>query len=172
MPQTAVKNMRRQAFIVWSVSLFVVFAWTFVILLAPIAEANGFSSVSNSIYKSFSFLCHQMPERSFHLENHAFAVCSRCFGVYFGLLFGFVIYPFIRSIETTEPLPRFWLFLALIPMGVDFSLGFFEIWENTHLSRFVTGLILGTACAVFIVPAIVELAQLSSSKHQRKRLSR
>jgi uncharacterized membrane protein len=170
-PQITLKDIKRQAIKAWSIGFFLVFAWAFVILLAPFAEAAGFSSVSIPIYKFFSFLCHQMPERSFHLENHPLAVCSRCFGVYFGLLFGFVIYPFIRSIDTTEPLPRFWLFLALIPMGVDFSLGFFEIWENTHLSRFVTGLILGAACAVFIVPAIVELKQLLSSKHQRKRLS-
>ena len=90
--------------------------------------------------------------------------------VYFGLFFGFLIYPLIRRIEETEPFPRFWLFLAMIPMGVDWSLGFFEIWENTHLSRFVTGAILGTACGLFIVPALVELLQLLVSRRQGKKL--
>lgn len=171
-PLSAAEMMRRQAFIVWGFSSLAIFIWVFVIILAPIAEANSFNSISAPIYKFFGFLCHQIPERSLHLESHALAVCSRCFGVYFGLLFGFLIYPILRPIDTTEPLPRFWLFLALIPMGVDFSLNFFEIWENTHLSRFITGLILGTACAVFIVPAIVELRQLLSRKNQVKRLSR
>ncbi len=171
-PQVAVKKIRRRAFCVWSVFALLAAAWVFLILLAPIAEANNLTYLSIPIYKFFSYLCHQLPSRSFHLENHAFAVCSRCFGVYFGLVFGFVIYPFFRPIEEVEPLPRFWLFLALIPMGVDWTLGFFDIWENTHLSRFLTGLILGTACAVFIIPALAELAQLLSNKRQVKRLSR
>lgn len=158
-PQSAPETIRRRAFFVWSAASFVVAVWIFLILLAPIAEANGFSSVSSPVYKFFSFLCHQMPERSFHLENHAFAVCARCFGVYSGLLAGFAAYPIFRSIENIEPLPRFWLFLSIIPAAVDWSLGVFNIWENTHWSRFLTGFILGAACAFFIVPAIVEIAQ-------------
>ncbi|MBA3631503.1 MAG: DUF2085 domain-containing protein [Acidobacteria bacterium] len=171
-PQIAVKEIRRQAFFVCGVFALLVVVWFFLILLAPIAEANNLTHFSIPIYKFFSYFCHQMPSRSFHLENHAFAVCSRCFGVYFGLLFGFLVYPFFRRLEEIEPLPRFWLFLALIPMGVDWTLGFFDIWENTHFSRFLTGLILGTVCAVFIIPALVELAQLLSNKRQVKRLSR
>jgi len=57
-------------------------------------------------------------------------------------------------------------------MAVDWLLGFFEIWENTHLSRFLTGAILGTACAIFIIPALAEIFQLLSNKRQVKRLSR
>jgi uncharacterized membrane protein len=63
----------------------------------------------------------------------------------------------IRKVDEIEPLPRFWLFLAMIPIGIDWSLGVFGICENTHLSRFLTGLILGAACAIYIVPALVEI---------------
>jgi uncharacterized membrane protein len=65
--------------------------------------------------------------------------------VYFGLLLGFAIYPFWRNIDEIEPLARFWLFLSLIPISIDWSLTVFGIWENTHLSRLITGLILGLA---------------------------
>jgi uncharacterized membrane protein len=171
-PQFTLKDIRKQAFKAWGLGFALIFVWVAVILLAPLAEAGQMTGVSAPIYKFFSFLCHQMPERSFHLEHHPFAVCTRCFGLYFGLLAGFVVYPFFRSIEEVEPLPRFWLFLALVPMGVDWSLGFFEIWENTALSRFSTGLILGVTCAIFIVPALVELVRLLSKKSQLKRLSR
>ncbi len=171
-PQISIAKMRRQAFVVWSVFAFLAAVWVFIILLAPIAEANNLKGVSEPLYKFYGFICHQVPDRSLHIADHAFAVCSRCFGVYFGLFFGFIIYPFLRRIEETEPLPRFWLFLAMIPMAIDWSLGFFEIWKNTHLSRFLTGAILGTACAVFIVPALVEIFRLLSGKAQIKRLSR
>jgi uncharacterized membrane protein len=171
-PQIAVEKIRRQAFFVWSIFTVFVVAWVFLILLAPIADTYNLINISNPLYNFFSYLCHQIPSRSFHIENHAFAVCSRCFGVYFGLLFGFVIYPFLRPIEKSELLPRFWLFLAMIPMGVDWSLGVFDIWENTHFSRFVTGLVLGAACAIFIIPALIDISGLLSSKRQIKRLSR
>lgn len=170
-PQNFVEKRRRQAILVWGVFTILVFVWAFLTLLAPVAEANNYCAVSNPIYKFFSYLCHQMDSRSFHIRERPFAVCTRCFGVYFGLFFGFLLYPFLRRIEETEPLPRVWLFLALFPMAIDWSLGFFEIWENTQLSRFLTGAILGTACAVFIVPALVELFQLLSIKRKEKRLS-
>ena len=156
----------------WSAFALLVAAWGFLIVLAPLAEANNLTGVSNPIYKFFGFLCHQNPERSLAFGEHAFAVCTRCFGVYFGLFFGFIIYPFLRrSIEETEPLPRFWLFPAMIPMAIDWVLGVFGIWENTHLSRFLTGAVLGAACAVFIVPALIEIFGLLSSQRQVKRLS-
>lgn len=169
-PQIVLKGLKKQAWTVWSAAFVLIFAWVFLILLAPIAEANNFSGTSNPIYAFFSYLCHQIPSRTFHIDDHAFAVCSRCFGVYFGLLAGFVIYPFIRSIEDTEPLPRFWLFAAMIPMAIDWGLGAFDIWENTHLSRFITGFILGAACAFFIVPALVEIFRLLSRRRAEKPL--
>jgi hypothetical protein len=45
----------------------------------------------------------------------------------------------------------------MAPIGIDWSLGALGIWENTHLSRFLTGGLLGAACAVFIIPALVEI---------------
>jgi uncharacterized membrane protein len=170
-PQIVPQEIKRKARAAWSLGFAIAFVWLFVILLAPFAEALGWTSVSSPIYTFFSFLCHQIPSRTFHVESHAFAVCTRCFGVYLGLVLGFIIYPLFRPIEEIEPLPRIWLFLALVPMGVDWSLGFFEIWENTSLSRFLTGLILGAVCGIFIVPALVELVRLLSFKRQLKRLS-
>jgi uncharacterized membrane protein len=166
-PQTELKELRKRAFKAWAMGVALVSFWVFLILLAPIAQNLGWINLANPVYKFFSFLCHQQPERSLHIFEHHFAVCSRCFGVYFGLVFGFIIYPFIRKIEEIEPFPRIWLFLSLVPIGIDWSLGVFGIWENTHLSRFLTGLILGTACAVFIIPALVELAQLLANKRKR-----
>ena len=170
-PQNILERKRREAFAAWGIFGFPAAFLVSAILLAPVAEAHGLTFVSHPIYKFFSYICHQMPSRSFHLEDHSFAVCSRCFGVYFGLFGGFLVYPFFRRIEEIESLPRLWLFLALIPMGIDWSLGFFEIWENTHFSRFLTGLILGVMCAIFIIPAVVELVQLLADKWHVKRLS-
>lgn len=165
-PQAIAAGFRRQAVKVWAVASLLVFAWVFVILLAPVAKANGFNAIAAPIYGFFSYICHQMSNRSFHVEGEKFAVCSRCFGVYFGLLMGFLVYPLWRRIDEIEPVPRFWLFLSMIPIGVDWSLGVFGIWENTFLSRFVTGLILGVACATFLVPGLVEVTRNLSSRRR------
>ncbi len=160
-----------RAFKVWAIGFAIVVFWVLLIVFPPIAKASGVEQYSQIIYRFFSVLCHQMPERSFQIFDNQFAVCSRCFGVYFGLVFGFLVYPLFRKLEEIEPFPRFWLFLSLIPIGIDWSLGVFGIWENTHLSRFLTGLILGTACAVFIIPALVELGQFWFYKKQIKTIT-
>ena len=165
--QPLIAAMRRQAWKVWIIAFLVVLAWVFAIVLAPVAKANGVVGLSSPIYHFFSYICHQISVRSFHVGGEQFAVCSRCFGVYFGLLLGFAIYPLWRSVDEIEPLRRIWLFLSLIPISVDWSLTIFGIWENTHLSRFITGLILGVACSTFIVPALVEITRNLS----RRRLS-
>lgn len=149
--------MRRQAFWVWGAFSILVLAWVLTIVFVPVAASSGYESLSKAVYKFFSYICHQIPERSLHLAGHQLGVCSRCFGVYFGLFLGFAVYPLWRKVEDIDPLPRFWLFLSMIPIGIDWSLGIFGIWENTHLSRFITGLILGFACATYIIPALVEI---------------
>ena len=158
-PQSAFSALTRQAWKAWTVGLIAVAFWVLLILLPPIAKANGLTDISTPLYHFFGFLCHQIPNRSFFIAGEPFGVCSRCFGVYLGLAVGFAIYPLWRSLVEIEPIPKFWLFLSLIPITIDWSLTVFHIWENTYLSRFITGLILGIACASYIVPAIVEITR-------------
>lgn len=153
------ERFRRQAFKVWLIGGAVVLVWVLLILLAPLAKANGFTQISAPLYHFFSYLCHQLPDRSFHIEGEQFGVCSRCFGVYFGIFAGFAIYPLWRKIDDIEPISRIWLALSVIPIGVDWALTIFGVWANTFTSRFVTGMILGAACATFIVPAIIEIVR-------------
>ena len=158
------KHFHVQAIRVWTITAAVVLVWMALIVAAPILASSNLTSVSSPIYTFFSYICHQISERSLHLAGHQMAVCSRCFGVYFGLTAGVLVYPFWRSIDEIEPIPRFWLFLSLIPISVDWSLTIFGIWENTHVSRFLTGMILGAACATYIVPALVEIVRNLSAR--------
>lgn len=168
-PQTVREKQKHQAFRVWFVLLAVVVIWFSAIIAAPIFKINGINSLANPIYSFFGYICHQISERSFHIHQYPFAVCARCFGFYTGFLGGIAVYPFVRSLHDTDSFPRFWLFAAMIPMGIDFFLTFFGVWENTHLSRVITGAVLGAACAFFIIPALVEInlvlrAKLSNRK--------
>jgi uncharacterized membrane protein len=155
-------RLHSQALRVWAIILAITAVWLITIVSPPLLINSGISAIP--VYSFFGYICHQIPERSFHMIDHQFAVCSRCFGVYFGLLAGVATYPLLRTLDSVEPLPRFWLFLSMVPISIDWSLGVFGIWENNHLSRFITGLILGVGCAVFIIPALVEIARNLSRK--------
>ena len=63
------QKMRKQAFLVWMIGLAAVFVWVFVIVAAPVAKANGLVAFSSPLYHFFSFICHQITERSFHVEG-------------------------------------------------------------------------------------------------------
>jgi uncharacterized membrane protein len=125
---------------------------------APFAQSNGYPTVATWIYETFSYVCHQIPERSFHVANHKFAACSRCTGLYSGLAFAALVYPFARSLRRTETPRIFWLILAAAPLAIDFGLGYFSIWENTQLSRFATGALLGAVAMFYILPGLIDLS--------------
>jgi hypothetical protein len=48
------------------------------------------------------------------------------------------------------------LILAALPLAIDFSLTFFGVWENTHTSRLLTGLLLGSVTVFFVMPGIID----------------
>jgi uncharacterized membrane protein len=151
-------RVRRGAVRAWALTASFVSAVVGLIALAPWARANGYSFVSAAAYGAFSGLCHQMPERSFHFEGFPLAVCARCFGLYAGAAAGVLFYPPARGLARRDAPGRAWLVVAAAPTTVDFALGFFGVWENTHLSRFLTAVILGAGVAFYVVPAALDLS--------------
>lgn len=125
---------------------------------APLALKAGLPFLALTLYRSFSYLCHQIPERSFFVGEHPFAVCSRCFGLYVGFATAVVIYPLVKSLRTTEAPERKWLLVAAVPMAIDFSVEFFGLGHNTHFSRFSTGALIGAVAVFYIVPGLMELS--------------
>lgn len=128
------------------------------IIVAPLARSAGQVGFANAIYKAFSFVCHQLPDRSFHLAAHKFAVCSRCTGLYTGFALAALTYPLVRPLQRTDTPSRVWLFVAAAPLAIDFGLGYFDVWQNTHASRFVTGALLSSVAVFYIIPGLVEIA--------------
>lgn len=149
----------RRPLMVWAIAATSVLLMGGLIVAAPLFRANGQEFPALAIYKAFSGLCHQIPERSFHVAGHALAVCARCLGLYAGLAAGILCYPLVRSLRSTAAPARLWLFIAAVPTAMDFSLGFLGIWQNTHLSRLLTGMLLGAVAALFIMPGLIDLSR-------------
>src|SRR5690242_15368141 len=137
---------------------------------APLAAASNHQQLAVAIYHSFRTLCHQLPERSFFVAGHQFAVCARCTGLYGGFALVLLLYPLIRSLHSTDVPKVKWLFLAAAPLAVDFSLTFAGIWENTHTSRLMTGMLLGGVMVFYVMPGIMDLAQRASRVSPQSRI--
>ncbi|HZE68123.1 MAG TPA: DUF2085 domain-containing protein [Pyrinomonadaceae bacterium] len=167
-PQTIVT---RRPLIVWLILAVGALLVLALVALAPVALANNHPSVAWTIYRGFSKVCHQLPERSFFIDGHPLAVCARCTGLYAGFTAALVVYPLAVSLKRTFAPPRKWLFLAALPLAIDFSLTFFGIWENTHSSRFLTGALLGSVAVFYVMPGVVDLALRGwrvASSHSRE----
>jgi uncharacterized membrane protein len=138
---------------------------------APLALNAGHPFWGLTIYRAFSYVCHQIPERSFFVEGHPFAVCARCTGLYVGFTVAVLAYPLVRSLRQTEAPPRKWLFIAAAPLAIDFTVGFLGIWNNTHFSRFATGALLGSVSVFYVMPGFMDLS-LRAWRAKRKDSSR
>src|SRR5258708_33272180 len=158
----------RRAIAVWAGTCAIALAILSLIVAAPATQAYGHPVIASSIYKAFSFVCHQIPERSFHLAGHQLAVCARCTGLYVGFAVGALLYPLARSLQRTDTPARFWLMLAILPLLIDFALGYFSIWENTHLSRFLTGALLSSVAVFFIMPGFIDFSLTIVPRFRRR----
>jgi uncharacterized membrane protein len=143
---------------IWAISATLAIAILGAIIGAPLIQSSGHPAFAFKIYRAFSFVCHQIPDRSFHLAGYKFAVCSRCTGIYAGFALAALSYPLVRSLKQTVTPSLVWLFLAVMPLAIDWSLGYFLIWQNNHLSRFSTGALFGATAVFYIVPGLIELS--------------
>jgi uncharacterized membrane protein len=148
---------RRASRYVWGTLSLLMLALLGLVVAEPLLLARGYVQPAAIIHRAFGIVCHQIPERSFHLEHHALAVCARCTGIYAGFALSILCYPFVRSLRRVDTPARLWLLLACVPMALDVGLDFFGLWTNTHFSRLATGAIFGAICALFIVPGFLDL---------------
>jgi uncharacterized membrane protein len=125
---------------------------------APLMINAGHPFWGLEIYRAFSYVCHQNPERSFFIAGHQFAVCARCTGIYAGFTIATILYPLVRSLRQIDAPPRKWLFLGAAPLAIDFAVGYLGIWENTHSSRFATGALLGAVAVFYVMPGLMDLS--------------
>jgi uncharacterized membrane protein len=73
----------RRAFIAMSI------AWAVLLPVAPFAATHPapapfWYGLAFVVYGVGSFICHQLPARSFHTWSAQWPVCARCAGIYFG----------------------------------------------------------------------------------------
>ena len=127
------------------------FAGLGLVIAAPWLAHRG-SFIGPLLYTLFDPVCHQIPERSFHLWHEPLAVCHRCTGLYLGFALGIAMWPaFPAAAQRLLARPRVILLFAF-PLAIDAIL-----IANTASSRFITGLVASFPVALLGLAAVAQL---------------
>jgi len=120
---------------------------TSLIALVLVALGKGFWGGSSMEFhwteRLFYGICHQIPERTFFLNDMPMAVNTRCFGVFAGLAGGWAAIPMLSSGLRESKWPVRFLIMAILIQFIDYSGNVLAWWSNTNESRFLLGIILG-----------------------------
>jgi uncharacterized membrane protein len=126
--------------------------WAIALVTGPlIAErAPRFGGV---IYLVGSLICHQRPERSFHLGVTQLPVCARCLGLYAGGAMGVLAWTLLSRAR------RFWwphrfavrvLVASAVPTGVTIASAWLGLGDPANAWRAALAVPLGIASGLLV----------------------
>ena len=121
-------------------------AWWALVMAPPFAEAYA-----DLLRWLLHPVCHQIPERSFHLFGEPLAACHRCTGLYAGCTLGVLLWPWLPAFAARLSANPRWIAVFFMPLVVDWAL----VW-NTPATRFVTGMVAGLPVALLLLMAVGE----------------
>lgn len=128
--------------------------WAIVIVATPLAASRGSAAWGVLlVYQLGSLICHQRPERSFHLAGAQMPVCARCFGLYAAGAAGLLIAWAVRGTWARDRV-RVILAAAAVPIALSVALEWTGAISTTNLFRMMTGLPLGLAAGLVAVTAL------------------
>jgi uncharacterized membrane protein len=134
--------------------------WLALLVITPLAP----SSLATLIYAVGSVICHQLPERSFHLAGFQLPVCARCLGIYAGAAAAASIHVLGATIADTarwrllSPAAARRVFLgSALPTIVTVALEWSGVWFPTNVVRAMAGVVVGAGGALVVMGAVATL---------------
>ena len=152
-------------------------SWAALLVAAPFLAGRAHASTLASalivgVYGIGSLICHQLPERSYHLWAAQMPVCARCTGIYFGAVLGVMA----SALRPAHAEPRFraralpapsivvqgvspaWparvaLALAVVPTLVTLAYEWTAGQMPSHAVRAAAGIPIGLVVAWLVVAA-------------------
>jgi uncharacterized membrane protein len=127
--------------------------WVVTIVVAPYAIAShhpALVAAAALVYEGAGLICHQRPERSFHLAGVQLPVCGRCLGLYISGAIGALAACFTAG-RSVSGRARAALLVAALPTAVTVSLEFAGLIHPGNVVRAISALPLGaTAAWIFV----------------------
>lgn len=145
---------------IYLLSLCLMLVWLGMIIGAPFLlslPSPGGKKIAFFIYWFFSPVCHQLTESSFIIYGNQMAVCSRCFGIYVGMLLGFLTHALLRSFDFTRVIHRRYMMLASLPMVADVVLLAMRGYPPLLWLKALTGVLFGFTLPFYLLPALYQM---------------
>jgi uncharacterized membrane protein len=117
---------------------------------APSAAGGRAPLVAAVAYQLGSRICHQRPERSFHIARTQMPVCARCFGLYAGGAAGLALAWGFRRRWSPRALKAS-LFTGAVPIALTVAVEWLRVIETSNVLRWLTGVPLGLVAGFAIV---------------------
>ena len=131
--------------------------WVALLIAAPLLPVPAAAIA----YAAGSLLCHQLAERSFHLQSFQLPVCARCFGLYAGGAVGAFALAAGGAADGGWRLVRGrrWTItgIAALPTLVTVGLEWGAGWPISNMTRAIAGAPLGAVVAYIVAGALATL---------------
>jgi hypothetical protein len=176
-PSGVLTSVLRPAFVAASL------VWALLLPLAPLIAARPHAAplaglFLSAVYIIGSGICHQLPERSFHLLSHQMPVCARCTGIYAGAAMAAIVATRMAPLKGRPTIDgeerptgagvgrrfsaaasRALLGVAALPAAISLLYEWTTGHMPSHWARAATGLPLGAAVAWLLVQAMTPQAR-------------
>jgi uncharacterized membrane protein len=143
-------------------------AWAVLLPIAPFAASQPspaafWYGLAFVVYGAGSFICHQLPARSFHAWSAPWPVCARCTGIYLGAAVAAIVATVrlkadplydIRRDSVTARHARLLLMVAAFPTAATLVYEWTTGITPSNAIRALAGAPLGAAVAFVIVEAL------------------
>jgi uncharacterized membrane protein len=143
-----------------SVVIVAALLWATALAAAPlVASVPGSAGPTTSalLYAAGSFICHQQPDRSFHVGAAQLPVCARCLGLYLGGACGALAWGAWRMRRSrAAPLGarlvrlRAGIIAASLPTLLTVTTAWLGWWDPGNDLRFASALPLGVAAGLIV----------------------
>ena len=138
-----------------------VLLWCAALVTAPLVGSShdyGGDLFAATMYAVGSLVCHQRPERSFHLAGAQLPVCARCMGLYLGAAVGVTGWAAFAGLGSRlsaraaqwPKRMRVGLIVAAIPTLVSLAAAWLGLWDPGNVVRATLALPLGVTAGGLI----------------------
>lgn len=104
------------------------------------------------------YICHQNPERCFHINGKPMKLCARCTGFYPGIITGILLAIPVQIYVNPEPVQLFILAMVMIaPMAVDGITQYTGIRKTNNIIRFITGILGGAGAGLMLGSILADI---------------
>jgi len=144
-------------------------AWALLLTLVPFIASRPQTSPAGTaliiaVYAIGSAVCHQRPERSYHLWTAQMPVCARCAGIYFGAAL-MAIFAVVQGVQSRDRRPiqaaprtrgtaRLMLVVAALPALATLVYEWTTGDMPAHWIRTATGVPLGATVAWMVLSSM------------------